>query len=190
MGRRIFIVLKDISYLSTGDRLGIREAKIDDGHIIVPWWSDPEVLHNYNIPSSLTPEKSWECFTRDLSDSTQFSVVAELLINGEIVAYLSLNHIDIDGKRKSADFCIIVSKPWRGKGIGYEASSLLFDCSFERFGILKIALGVWINNTAGFALFRKLGFRTVGTSEDKGYYQDPFVEYEMVLEKEDWISDS
>ena len=58
---------------------------------------------------------------------------------------------------------LIGDKDFWGKGVGYEACSLLMRYGFSTLGLRKIYLAVYENNPGAKRLYEKLGFRLEGT---------------------------
>lgn len=107
-------------------------------------------------------------------------IVAES--GGEIVGWGSLN---IFNPRKAyhfvADFSVYVDRGWRGKGVGSRLLARLIELGRE-LGYHKLVLSAFPWNEGGMALYRKFGFRTVGTYREQGKLDGKWVDT-IIMEK-------
>lgn len=107
-------------------------------------------------------------------------IVAER--DGAVVGFASLN---VFNPRKAydhvADFSLYVERAWRGKGVG----RLLLESLITRartIGYHKMVLSGFPFNSAGVALYEKLGFRLVGTYREQGLLDGRWVDT-IIMEK-------
>lgn len=99
---------------------------------------------------------------------------------GGVVGWGSLN---IFNPRKAyhfvADFSVYVERGWRGKGVGSRLLARLIELGRE-FGYHKLVLSAFPWNEGGMALYRKFGFRTVGTYREQGKLDGKWVDTIMM----------
>jgi phosphinothricin acetyltransferase len=74
-----------------------------------------------------------------------------------------------------ADISVYVEREWRGKGVGRVLLARLVELGREH-GFHKLVLSAFPFNTAGIALYERLGFRTVGTYREQGLLDGRWVD--------------
>jgi len=74
-----------------------------------------------------------------------------------------------------ADFSVYVERAWRGKGVGRVLLERLVELGRE-LGYHKLVLSAFPFNTAGVALYERLGFRTVGVYQEQGLLDGRWVD--------------
>jgi phosphinothricin acetyltransferase len=80
-----------------------------------------------------------------------------------------------------ADFSVYVERAWRGKGVGRTLLARLVELGRE-LGYHKLVLSAFPVNTAGVALYERLGFRTVGIYKEQGLLDGKWVDT-IIMEK-------
>jgi L-amino acid N-acyltransferase YncA len=107
-------------------------------------------------------------------------IVAE--VDGQVVGWGSLNAFN---PRKAydhaADFSVYVERAWRGKGVGRRLLERLVELA-RQIGYHKMVLSAFPFNTAGIALYERLGFRTVGIYKEQGLLDGKWVDT-IIMEK-------
>lgn len=107
-------------------------------------------------------------------------IVAEA--EGTVVGWGSLN---VFNPRRAydfvADFSVYIERAWRGKGAGSRLLARLVELARE-LGYHKLVLSAFPWNEGGMALYRKLGFRTVGIYKAQGRLDDRWVDT-IIMEK-------
>lgn len=92
------------------------------------------------------------------------------------IAWGSLNIFNArPAYRHVADFSVYVEREWRGKGVGRVLLTRLVELGRE-LGYHKLVLSAFPFNTAGVALYERLGFRTVGIYKEQGLLDDKWVD--------------
>ncbi|HEU5193663.1 MAG TPA: arsinothricin resistance N-acetyltransferase ArsN1 family A [Methylomirabilota bacterium] len=95
---------------------------------------------------------------------------------GQIVGWGSLNVFNArPAYRHVADFSVYVERAWRGKGVGRVLLERLIELAREH-GYHKLVLSAFPFNTAGVALYERLGFRTVGIYREQGLLDGRWVD--------------
>jgi phosphinothricin acetyltransferase len=77
--------------------------------------------------------------------------------------------------RYVADFSVYVERGWRGKGVGRVLLERLVELGRE-LEYHKLVLSAFPFNTAGVALYERLGFRTVGIYREQGLLDGRWVD--------------
>ena len=92
------------------------------------------------------------------------------------IAWGSLNVFNArPAYRYVADFSVYVEREWRGKGVGRVLLTRLVELGRE-LGYHKLVLSAFPFNTAGVALYERLGFRTVGIYKEQGLLDGTWVD--------------
>lgn len=99
-----------------------------------------------------------------------------------IVGWGSLNPFNArNAYRFVADFSVYVERGWRGRGVGRLLLSRLVELGREH-DFHKLVLSAFPSNAAGMALYRSMGFRTVGIYREQGQLDGRWVDT-IVMEK-------
>jgi L-amino acid N-acyltransferase YncA len=101
---------------------------------------------------------------------------------GHLTGWGSLNVFNArPAYRHVADFSVYVDREWRGKGVGRVLLTRLVELGRE-LGYHKLVLSAFPFNTAGVALYERLGFRTVGIYKEQGILDGRWVDT-IIMEK-------
>lgn len=102
--------------------------------------------------------------------------------DGRVVGWGSLNQFN---PRRVydyvADFSVYVERSWRGRGVGGRLLERLVALAGE-LGYHKMVLAALPFNAAGLALYRRFGFRRVGTYREQGRLDGRWVGV-LIMEK-------
>jgi phosphinothricin acetyltransferase len=115
-----------------------------------------------------------------LRDARHPVLVAE--VDAEVVGWGSLNAFN---PRRAydhvADLSLYVERPWRGRGVGRRLLEALIARARDlRYHKLVLAAFPW--NEAGMRVYRRAGFREVGTYREQGLLDGRWVDT-VVMEK-------
>jgi L-amino acid N-acyltransferase YncA len=107
-------------------------------------------------------------------------IVAES--DGRVVGFGSLNGFNARAAYNHvADFSLYVERSWRNQGVGGRLLHALTDRA-RQLGYHKMVLSAFPFNPAGLALYRKAGFRVVGTYTEQGLLDGRWVDT-IIMEK-------
>ena len=107
-------------------------------------------------------------------------IVAER--SGEVVGWASLNSFNArPAYDHVADISVYIGRAWRGKGVGRRLLDHLGVLARE-IGYHKLVLAAFPVNDAGMALYRRVGFSTVGIYREQGLLDGAWVDV-IVMEK-------
>ena len=102
--------------------------------------------------------------------------------DGRVIGFGSLNPFS---PRKAyehvADFSLYVERSWRGRGVGGRLLQALIHRA-RILGYHKMVLSAFPFNRGGMALYRKSGFRVVGTYREQGLLDGRWVDT-IIMEK-------
>jgi len=107
-------------------------------------------------------------------------IVAER--GGEVVGWASLNSFNArPAYAHVADISVYIGRACRGKGVGRRLLDRLGLLARE-IGYHKLVLAAFPRNDAGMALYRRMGFSTVGIYREQGLLDGAWVDV-IVMEK-------
>lgn len=110
-------------------------------------------------PNSVERVEEW--IARLAEDGGSCLFVIERAVPDGAVGFVQLTGIDtVSGHARLG---IAVRSADRGRGVGREAIELVWSYGQSVWGLRKLVLEVRADNTAAIALYRRLGFRDVGT---------------------------
>ena len=102
--------------------------------------------------------------------------------NGTLCGWASLNSFNPrEAYDHVADFSVYVERESRGRGIGAALLAHL-EVLAARHGYHKLVLAMFPSNGAGIALYRRRGFREVGTYREHGRVDGRWVDI-LIMEK-------
>jgi RimJ/RimL family protein N-acetyltransferase len=145
--------------ISQGERtIVIRPARLFDARAMVDYMAAliEERLDTISVRTipTLEDEREWILRT-ELSDR----VLILLALHGdEVVGLLDLSAGDRPDNRHTGRFGMSIAKRWRGCGVGRRLLAAAIEAAREWPGFCRIELECVNWNTAGFRLYRSLGF--------------------------------
>ena len=140
----------------------IRRVQISDAAAITEVMGDPEVFANL----MQLPYPSEEVWRQRLAaqlapGSGDFMLVAE--VNGKVVASASLHPAGQSLRRRHAMLLgISVAGACQRQGIGSALMRALLDYADNWANVLRVELGVYADNDAAIALYKRFGFEVAG----------------------------
>ncbi len=164
--------------LLMGEKIYLRKLTLNDvTHKYLSWLQEPEVMsgiakNNYTL--------------NKLNDYVKSKINSKNVFFFAICDKENNNHIGnikmemVNDLAKVADLGVLIGeKKYWGKGIGYEACSLLINFGFNELKLKKIFLAVFDNNPNAIKLYKKLGFQLEGTLKQhvfvNGKYYDKHI---------------
>lgn len=111
----------------------------------------------------------------------QHMYVAEVEENGvkKVVGNVQLNIAHQSRARHSGSIGIAISKDYQGKGIGRALLNKVLDLSDNWLMLVRLELGVFVDNEKAINLYKSLGFVIEGTKKyaaiRNGKYDDEFI---------------
>lgn len=145
----------------TGDHIRLRPLTKDDLPLKVQWYNDPDIRKTLILDETLELGKTVQWF-ETVKDS---DLRLDLIIETESSISIGLiSLVNIDCKQKTAEIVLVIGdKEYWGKGVMFEAESLLVQWAFQKNGIGKIWAQTQPENVASLITMRKLGFKIEGT---------------------------
>lgn len=167
-----------------GNQVYLRPLKLADAQGNYPTWLNNSDVCRYNSHGETfyTPEMAREYIT-SVSNKPNILVFAICLNdNNDHVGNISLQQISL--KNQSSELAILVGEPSIfGKGIGYEASSILLRYAFNTLKLHRIYCGTHIENIGMKRLALKLGMLQEGIRREAIFKNNQFadiVEYGLL----------
>lgn len=141
----------------------IRRASLADAAAYARIMGDPGVYPGL-MQLPYTDEEVWR---QRLAESlapgkTDLLLVAEK--DGDVVGSAGLHPVAVSQRRRHAMMLgISVLTAMQGNGVGQALMHALCDYADNWMGLLRLELGVYTDNAAAIALYRKFGFEIEGT---------------------------
>ena len=102
--------------------------------------------------------------------------------DGQVVAWGSLNSFNARPAYDNvADLSVYVERGWRGRGVGKALLQHVLGLA-RRIGYHKMVLATFPYNDAGLALYRRMGFSTVGVYHEHGKLNGQWVDV-LIMEQ-------
>ena len=155
-----------------GERIMLREYKLEDLQYIRKWVNDPEVVDNLSdiflVPHSLAEtEEFLNSVLKRGRKNTYCFVIAE---KGTEAYIGQIDLMNIDWKNRAAEIGIVIGRvKKRGKGIGTEAIQLLQEFVFNRLNLNRLEIKVHSNNLRAHRCYLNSGFKEEGRLR-QGFY--------------------
>lgn len=96
--------------------------------------------------------------------------------NGNIVGQVDLRGSGLRSGLHRCELGIGVERPYRGEGLGKRLMETAIDFARDAGTLMWIDLNVFAHNTAGRALYQKLGFVEIGTLVDRFRVEDSSID--------------
>lgn len=159
--------------------VAVRPARADDA---------PAIARIYNegiadrVATLETEERSAEERAAWLADRDGRHPVLVAERDGAVLGWGSLNPFNPrPAYRHVADFSVYVAREARGSGVGGALLGTLIDTA-RHLGYHKLVLAAFPWNEAGLRLYRRFGFREVGTYREQGWLDGRWVDV-VVMER-------
>lgn len=154
-----------------GERIVLREYRMDDLPHIRKWVNDPEVVGTLS-DIFLYPQTAndTEGFLRMMVDGTAESKGFVISEKGTLAYIGQIDLHRIDWKNRNAVLGIVIGrKDLHNRGIGCEAIRLLQTFAFRSMNLHRLELEVYEFNKRAIRCYQKAGFREEGRLRRKLY---------------------
>ncbi len=161
----------------------IREAQPDDANAVISTMrnvmAEPDNHLNNNTDDFTPSEREERDFiTRMTEDENTLMLVAENFVHGEIVGILTCLGDGRLARRHNARLGLMVTGPWRGRGIGKRLMREAIGWAQRHPVIRRLELEVLVRNTSAISLYQKSGFVVEGTARGavfkRGLYMNTY----------------
>lgn len=156
-----------------------RQPKLKDLNAVYRWVKEIEAEDTFimmNVKEPLTRKEVKDYILEQLKKAKQKKVIKIGLFEGK--KYLGGCDIVRQGKRQGhvGLFGIVLSKEYRGQGIGIKLAQQVIQEAKQKLGIKQIILGCFANNLVGINFYRKLGFKQYGVHPKAVFYKGEYID--------------
>ena len=151
--------LEERTRTKTGIEIFVRPIRPEDAPLLVELFeslSPKSVYRRFFTPMKRLPHSMLARFTQ--IDYDRHIALVALSVSKSKESMLGVARVILERNQKEAEFSVIVSDPWQGKGIGAALLQRCLSIAKER-GIEKVMGTVLAENTQMLALGKKLGFK-------------------------------
>jgi len=142
-----------------GKNITLRPLQLQDAEFTLQLRRDMEAnkaLMGYPFPVNMENEIQWLTGLYPQSPRKTVYLAVEENNSRQFAGYLSVKNIDLISG--TAEFGIILSAEFRGKGYGSQAMRLFFKYLYQEINLRKISLQVLEDNAPAVAAYEKQGF--------------------------------
>ena len=169
--------LDESSRFLRGERISLRPLDLTDAtDEYVRWLNDADVTRYLETGKYPATRRSVREYIRSFQGSrTDLAFAIVDRATGRHIGNVTLNHID--PIHRTADTGIMIGcKQFWGRGIAYEAWSLLLGYAFDRLNLRKIIAGAVADNHASIRTLQKLGFQIEGVFREEKWVEGRYVD--------------
>jgi len=151
--------LEERTRTKPGIDIFVRPIRPEDAPLLVELFeslSPKSVYRRFFTPMKRLPQSMLARFTQ--IDYDRHIALVALSVSKSKESMLGVARVILERNQKEAEFSVIVSDPWQGKGIGAALLQRCLSIAKER-GIEKVMGTVLAENTQMLALGKKLGFK-------------------------------
>jgi RimJ/RimL family protein N-acetyltransferase len=143
----------NVKYIIRTGKLEDAEAVLDIQNSVI---SEGEYLITISEEFNKTPLQQREWIEKLLENEKETLIVAE--INGEVVGWIVFLSQNRKRLSHTGSFGMMISKSYRGLGIGKMLVKALLDWADKNPLIEKVSLGVFSTNHRAITLYKSMGF--------------------------------
>jgi RimJ/RimL family protein N-acetyltransferase len=181
--------MKEVLKLKTGEKFFIRQ--IEELDIDGVWNNFNDVVEEGIYLPVLFPVKSRfekQSWYDNIKKEREICIVAvhpKLKIPYNILGQCEISSLDWDAATHVGSLGVIVQKKYRDLGIGFHIIDMAIR-EFKNLNKEKIILSCFSHNKRALYLYKKLGFKIIGTRKNQ-FYMDSTYYDEILMEL--WIDD-
>jgi diamine N-acetyltransferase len=138
----------------------LRRLQLKDSLFMLEWMHDKDIQKGFRRPMLSMKEEDVNKFIEDANIqvdegcSLHFAIVDDN--SDEYLGTISLKEINLINK--NAEYAISLRKKAQGKGIAFKATQELLIKAFDEYGLERVYLNVFSDNTKAIRLYEKSGF--------------------------------
>jgi len=155
------------------DKITFREPKRNDVRSALEMMNSLVKEKAYiSVQEKQTLKKEREYFKtlfKEIKDKTRVDLFLD--INGEVCGSASISLIDKGIRKHVGELGILLKKEARGRGLGEKLFKKIIEKAIKELKIKIIRLDVYSDNNIAINLYKKMGFKKLGTIKNgAGYY--------------------
>ncbi len=158
----------EICRMLKNDVIKLRAVEPADVDFLFDLENDPELWHvtQTTVPYSRYDLEQYvfSVDKQDIAASRQIRFVIEHLNDSQPIGTIDLFDLDLQNRRGGVG--IVLTKPYRGKGLAGMALDLLVDYAFKHLHLHQLYCNVEEDNETSMELFEKRGFIMAGFKRD------------------------
>lgn len=117
---------------------------------------------------------------QDIATTKQIRFIIEYLAESEAIGTIDLFDLDLQNRRGGIG--IVLTEPYRGRGLASMALDLLVDYAFNHLNLHQLYCNIEEGNSESLELFKEKGFVVVGlkndwNAKDGGWKGEFFLQY-------------
>ncbi len=171
-----------------GNRIILREQREEDVPFFSYWFNQPQIMFQCGFEKTFDEEEIRHMInvSHRSEDSVWYTVTD---LKGNILGETGL--LRMFPAWHQTDLTIIIPDPAaQHKGYGTEATRLMLDMAFKKYGMHRVSIGVVGLNTDALKFYKKIGFRQEGVLEEAYYNNNDYSDFIMMrLLSQEWNSD-
>jgi RimJ/RimL family protein N-acetyltransferase len=182
--------------LIIGKNIVIRQLELGDEEFLHKWWNSGELMEHASFVFGTMQSK--ESIRKNIINEIEnYSVFPEkkrfIICNKATLEPIGeINYVDWDARNQKCEFGIKICEiDQQGKGYGKDALYHFIDFLFRTLNLNKIELTSMIDNIRAHNLYKKLGFKEIGTIR-AGFFDSRTASFSdviyMDLLKNEWIA--
>jgi RimJ/RimL family protein N-acetyltransferase len=145
----------------TGDHIILRPLNKTDIENRVRWFNDPDIRKTLIISEQFELKKTIRWFEKIQHDNSRVEFIMETPQKAPVGV---IGLAGIDSTHRTAEIYLVIGqKEFWGKGLMFEAESLLINWAFNYLGLEKIWAEARPENIASLITMKKIGFNVEGT---------------------------
>ncbi len=167
----------------------LRQLCIEDAEGMLEWMHDPEINCNFRFDAASYTLEQAKDFITQAEESYKQGKTYHWAITEEGKEYLgTISLKDIDFENRNAEYAVCLRKCAMGKGIAYEATSLVLEYAFSRLNLHRVYLNVLSDNKKAIHLYERCGFQFEGEWKDHLYLKGRYHSLKWYgIQKEEWM---
>jgi putative acetyltransferase len=123
------------------------------------------------------PLQSAEAWRKRLAEPPEGLFLLVACVEGEVVGNLGLEtHPNRPRIRHAGSLGMAVRDDWQGKGVGTALMGAALDLADNWLNLMRIELGVYVDNAAAVALYKRFGFEIEGTHRRYAFRDGEYVD--------------
>ncbi|HTK09382.1 MAG TPA: GNAT family N-acetyltransferase [Ktedonobacteraceae bacterium] len=165
---------EEFPYLETR-RLRLREIVEHDADAVFRIFSDPEVMHYYDIEAFTELRQAQQLIARysyRFEQRQRFRWGIALKETDELIG--TGGFVLWERRQRYAELGYDLARKYWRQGLMSEAAQAMVYFGFAHMDLHRIEAQVMPENIASIQLLRKVGFREEGTLRERGFWKDAF----------------